>query len=316
MAFDPLPDAVVDAQLARQPLLRLGTLDLCPTPPGGTGRDALFDSLEQAVRVEELGYSRYWLAEHHGPGTSHSSPEVLASLIAQLTRHIRVGTAGVLLNYYSPLKVAKDFRLLQALFPGRIDLGVGAGRVDDETARRLLDRPASAGASQMSYAEKVGDLAAYLGDDKLAITPRGVGAPAMWVLGSGGSGSAQLAARHGAAYSLSLFLAGGSDDPAVVAAYRDRFEPSRLRARPAWNIAVAGICAETEEEARRLAALHRNPALVLNVIGSPQQCRTRLLDIAARYQTDEIIFLALCAGLEQRLRCYRLLAQALGLPST
>jgi luciferase family oxidoreductase group 1 len=288
----------------RQALLRLGALDLCSTPPGGTGRDALFDSFEQAVGVEELGYSRYWLAEHHGPGTAHSSPEMLAGLIAQLTHRIRVGTAGILLNYYSPLKVAKDFRLLQAFFPGRIDLGVGAGRVDDETARRLL------GGLQANYAEKVGDLAAYLSDEKLSITPRGVGKPEMWVLGSGGIGSAHLAARYGVSYSLSLFLAGGNGDPAVIQVYRDQFQPGRTQLRPRWNIAVAGICAETEEEARRLAELHRNRAFVLNVVGSPEQCRTRLLDIAARYQTDEIIFLALCGSLKQRLRCYQLLAEA------
>ncbi len=301
--------------MPHEPLLRLGVLDLCPVPPGGTGRDALFNSFEQAVGVEALGYSRYWLAEHHGPGTAHSSPELLAGLIAQLTRRIRVGTAGVLLNYYSPLKVAKDFRLLQALFPGRIDLGVGAGRVDDETARRLLDNSASQGTTQANYGEKVSDLAAYLGDEKLSLTPRGVGMPEMWVLGSGGAGSAHLAACHGAAYSLSLFLAGGKDDPVVVEEYRNRFQPSRLRPRPMWNIAVAGVCADTEEEARRLVGLHRNPALVPNVVGSPEQCRARLLDIAARYQTDEIIFLALCGSLEQRLRCYQLLAQALELPS-
>jgi luciferase family oxidoreductase group 1 len=298
-----------ESRLDRQPLLRLGVLDLCPAPPRGSGRDALFDSFELAVGVEELGYSRYWLAEHHGPGTAHSSPEMLAGLIAQLTRRIRVGTAGVLLSYYSPLKVAKDFRLLQALFPGRIDLGVGAGRVDEETARRLF------GGSTASYAEKVSDLAVYLGEEKLSITPRGVGMPELWVLGSGGAGSAHLAARHGAAYSLSLFLAGGKDDPAVVETYRRDFQPSRRRSRPTWNIAVAGICADSEEEACRLAALHRNPALVANVVGSPEQCRARLLDIAARYQTDEIVFLALCGGLEQRLRCYQLLARALELPS-
>jgi luciferase family oxidoreductase group 1 len=290
-------------------------LDLCPIPPSGTGRDALFNSFEQAVGVEEFGYSRYWLAEHHGPGTAHSSPELLAGLVANLTRRIRVGTAGVLLSYYSPLKVAKDFRLLQALFPGRIDLGVGAGRVDDETARRLLGSPASGEVPAPNYAEKVNALAAYLADEKLSITPRGVGVPEVWVLGSGGAGSAHLAARNGAAYSLSLFLAGGNGDPAVVEAYRDRFQPGRLRPRPAWNVAVAGICADTEEEAHRLAALHRNPALVPNVVGSPEQCRTRLIEIAARYQTDEIIFLALCGGLEQRLRCYQLLARALELPS-
>jgi luciferase family oxidoreductase group 1 len=257
--------------------------------------------------VEELGYSRYWLAEHHGPGTSHGCPEMLAGLIAQLTRCIRVGTAGVLLSYYSPFKVAKNSRLLQALFPGRIDLGVGAGRVDEETGRRLLC------CSTASYAEKASELVGYLSDEESDLMPRGVGMPQMWVLGSGGTSSARLAARLGAAYSLSLFLAGGKDDPAVIEGYRSEFQPTRTRTQPQWNIAVAGICAESEQEARRLAGLHRNSALVANVVGSPQQCRDHLLDLAARYQTDEIIFLALCGTRYQRMRCYQLLAQALEL---
>ena len=307
MSYEPNPDVVVETRSAGgRPPLRLGVLDLCPAPPGTTGRDALFDTLETAVRLEALGFTRYWLAEHHGPGTAHSCPEILVGLIAQMTGHIRVGTAGILLNYYSPLKVAKDFRLLQALFPGRIDLGVGAGGVDEETARGLIGH---APRSQQDYADKVSDLAAYMRDEKLPITPRGVGMPQMWVLGSGGMASALTAAWNGTAYGLALFLSGGKDDPAPVEAYRAQFRPSRNLARPQWNIAVAGVCADTEAEAVRLAGLHRNRFLVPSVVGAPEQCRTRLQEISERYQTDEIIFVAVSGMREQRLRSYELLAQ-------
>jgi luciferase family oxidoreductase group 1 len=303
---EPKPDVVVNAGATEgSTRLRLGVLDLCPAPPDTTGRAALFDSLETAVRVEALGFSRYWLAEHHGPGTAHSCPEILVGLIAQMTEHIRVGTAGILLNYYSPLKVAKTFRLLQALFPGRIDLGVGAGGVDEDTARGLIGDPKT----MPDYAGKVRDLAAYLHDDKLPITPRGVGVPEMWVLGSGGLTSALTAARNGTAYGLALFLPGGKDDPAPIEAYRSQFHPSPTLARPQWNIAVAGVCADTDEEALRLCALHRNSFLVPTVVGGPEQCRAQLQQLSERYQTDEIIFVALSGSAERRLRSYELLAQ-------
>jgi luciferase family oxidoreductase group 1 len=308
MSHEPLPDLVLEAPpAAGRPPLRLGVLDLCPAAPGETGQAALFDSFELAVGAEALGCSRFWLAEHHGRGTAHGCPELLAGLVAQMTERIRVGTAGVLLSYCSPLKVAKSFRLLQALFPGRIDLGVGAGRVDEETARRLL-----CGAPEQDYAAKVGDLVGCLRDDTSSVTPRGVGTPEVWVLGSGSPGSARTAARLGTAYSLSLFLANSKDDPAPVHAYRSQFEPSATLTRPRWNVAVAGVCAETEAEARRLAAAHGNRFLVPTVVGDPGQCRNRLLEIAERYETDEVIFLALGVARRQRLRCYQLLAETLG----
>jgi luciferase family oxidoreductase group 1 len=311
MLHEPLPEVVVEAPAGGRRPLRLGVLDLCPAPPGQRAQAALFGSLELAACAEALGYGRYWLAEHHGPGTAHSSPELLVGLIAQLTGRMRVGTAGVLLSYYSPLKVAKDFRLLQALFPGRIDLGVGAGRVDEETARGLLG-----GEGRVpDYAEKVSDLVAYLRDERPpAVTPAGVGVPEVWVLGSGSPGGARTAARLGTAYSLGLFLAGSKDDPAPLDAYRSEFRPSRALPRPRCNLAVAGVCASTEEEARRLAALHRNSFLVPRVVGSPEQCRVHLRELAARYDVDEIIFLALGGGAEQRLLSYQLLARACELP--
>jgi luciferase family oxidoreductase group 1 len=232
---------------------------------------------------------------------------MLAAVIAQATRRIHVGPAGILLNYYSPLKVAKDFRLLQALFPGRIDLGVCAGRVDEETARGLLD-----GAPLQDYGEKVRQLLTYLRGQKGHVTPRGVGAPQVWILGNGGPGSTHIAAEQGAAFSLALFL-GCKDDPAPVEAYRARFQPSRALDRPRWNIAVAGVCAETEVEARRLAALQSNPFLVPSVIGDPEQCRDQLLALARRYETDEIIYLSLIGPAQPRLRSYQFLADALAL---
>jgi luciferase family oxidoreductase group 1 len=291
------------------PALRLGVLDLCPAAPGRPGQQALFDSFELAVHAEALGCSRYWLAEHHGQGTAHGCPEILAGLIAQVTQRIRVGPAGVLLNYYSPLKVAKSFRLLQALFPGRIDLGVGAGCVDEATARGLLGEAVDLPGN---FAARVRDLVACLRDQGPHVSPRGVGVPEVWSLGSGGLNAALTAAHNGTAYGLALFLNPSRDGMAALRAYRDNFRAGAL-AQPRWNVAVAGVCAESEAEARRQCAAHGNRFIVPTVAGDPEQCRAQLHEIAARYETDEIIFLPVGGSAQQRLSCCQLLAEALGL---
>src|SRR5262245_24379110 len=176
--------------------LRLGVLDCCQVPPGKTGQEALFDTLELAPRAESLGYSRYWLAEHHEPTVAHGCPELLAVAVAGLTRRIRVGTAGVLLRYYSPLKVAKDFRLLHALFTGRIDLGIAGGRAPEESARGLLGGPEPTSPDD-GQSEKVGELLAHLSGERHPVAPLGVGTPEVWVLGSRRPESALSAGRHG-----------------------------------------------------------------------------------------------------------------------
>lgn len=295
--------------------VRLGVLDFCEVPRGKTARDALFDTIELAGRVEALGYSRYWLAEHHTSTVAHACPEVLLAALAGTTEIIRVGTAGVLLRFYSPLKVAKTFRLLQALFPGRVDLGVGAGRVDDETACGLLGESVPASSYRQVYAAKVGELLDHLHGRKWPVAPLEVGVPEVWVLGSGSPESALLAARHGAAYSLSLFLAEGRGKDALTAIqqYRTNFQPCGTLRHPRWNIAVDGVCAETAEEARWLCALQSNLSIVPSVVGTPESCRDQLHALMDRYETDEIIFLDLCPELEQRIRCYQLLAEALEL---
>jgi luciferase family oxidoreductase group 1 len=310
------PDGVAEpfCQPIPRQSLRLGVLDICSVSPGQTDQESLFETFALAVQAETFGYSRYWLAEHHGATVAHSCPELLVGLVAQMTERLRVGTAGILLKYYSPLKVAKNFRLLQALFPGRLDLGVGAGRVDEETAQELLGGPIPPQLHHEGYEAKVSGLLTHLYDPH--VSPCGVGSPEVWLLGSSGVGSASLAARYGTAFSLALFLRGsqdGHDDPTAVRKYRADFQPSRTLAAPRWNIAVAGVCAATAAEARRLRELHTNPFLVPTVVGSPSQCRAQLLRLQARFETDEIIFLDICPDLDHRLRSYQLLAEVLEL---
>ena len=294
--------------------LSLGVLDFCTVPPGKTHGYALSTTIELARRVEAFGYSRYWLAEHHGGG-AHASPELLIPIIAGLTRRIRVGAAGVLLYFYSPLKVADNFNLLETLFSERIDLGIGRGGADPLTAQALLDGRTRTLERDL-YKEKVEHLMDYLrGNSQVRVTPVSPTIPEVWVLGSGRN-SVPIAAHNGVAYSHSLFHKGCQDDPSILKEYRETFQTqSKKVPTPRCNIAVAGICADTEARAHQLQEQHTNDFIMLNVVGTANQCKEKLLALQERYAVNEIIFLDICQEFDDRLRSYELLASELGLTS-
>lgn len=292
---------------------RLGTLDLCHLRPSIGPAEALQATLGLAPIAESLGYSRYWVAEHHNPYVAHSSPEILLPALAERTRTIHVGTAGVLLTLYHPFKVASVFRLLSALYPGRIDLGLGRHPAN-ETIRTLM----LGDATPVPYADKVVELARLLrGEGEPPALPdfpdRSIAPPEMWILGAQ-STSMEVAAENGAALCLSLFLQteDGVDLRPVVDAYRDRFRPSPELAEPKWAIAFAGVCAETEAEARRLAA-EKLPIIRPSAVGTPEQCREKIEEIRERYETADLVVLDMAHTFEERARSHRLLAEALEL---
>jgi luciferase family oxidoreductase group 1 len=300
--------------------LRIGLLDLCHIHPGRTPADALFDMTEFAVRADQLGYTRFWLAEHHSSTIAHASPEMLVPIIAGMTDRIRVGTAGVLLQFRSALKVADDFRLLATLFPGRIDLGVGRGRVPDLTADALLDgRPKDLSAAR--YGEQLRDLVAFVHETRaddhryrgawVSPQPTRGALPEIWTLGSRQTSMA-LAAELGTAFGYAVFLEGDGDDASAIDAYRDAFRPSPWCEQPLYNVTVAGVCAATEARARKLLASRAPEGITPSVVGTPSQCRDKLLEIQERYRTDEIIFFELAPELPDRLRSIELLAAACG----
>lgn len=290
--------------------LTLGVLDFCSVP-NKTSVYNLRSTIQLARQAEILGYSRYWLAEHH-EFTSHASPEILIPTIAGMTKKIRVGSAGILLYFYSPLKVAENFKLLETLFRGRIDLGLCRGATIPSIAKELLD-----GRTRILnldlYREKVENLLHFLHDSSsIYVPPAGsVTPPEVWSLGSGWN-SMRLAAQNGIAYSHSLFHKGAQDDPNIVQEYRKTFQP-RLLLSPKLNIAVAGICADTEDRAYELLKQHKNSFVIPTVVGTAGQCKEKLLAIQKRFDVDEIIFLDLCHELEDRLRSYELLASELNL---
>ncbi|HEX5724153.1 MAG TPA: MsnO8 family LLM class oxidoreductase, partial [Longimicrobiaceae bacterium] len=240
--------------------LKLGVVDLSPVRTGGTAADAVRETVELARTAERLGYSRYWLAEHHSTNSfAGSCPEVLIPVVAAATRELRVGSGGVLLSHYAPLKVAEQFRMLETLFPGRIDLGVGRAPGGDPRTADALRYGRSAIPIEL-YPQQVEDLAGWLGNTfsgdhpwrRVRAMPRGPDIPELWLLGSGGS-SALYAAALGTGYSFAQFIS-GEDGAELARLYRERFQPSAQRAEPALSAALGVVCAETEAEAQRLAA--------------------------------------------------------------
>ncbi len=245
------------------PELVLSVLDQCPVPSGCSAPEALAATLDLARTAEALGYRRYWLAEHHNTESlAGVSPEVLVAAVAAQTSTIRVGSGGVLLPHYSPLKVAENFRALDALHPGRIDLGVGrAAGTDPVTEAALQYRPGALGDEH--FGQKLVDLLGFL-DGTLdadhpfagarafpAGSPTGPAGPDVWVLGSSSNG-AGAAAYLGLPFAFAHFIT-AEFGPQIVRSYRKGFTPSARLAEPVAVLAVAVVCAETDAEAHRLA---------------------------------------------------------------
>ena len=240
--------------------LRLGVLDQSPIPEGaGGGGRALRNSVDLAVLADALGYTRYWVAEHHGtPGLACASPEVLIGPIAAATTRIRVGSGGVMLPHYSPLKVAENFSMLAGMFPGRIDLGIGRAAGTDPATTFALQRDRRHAAPD-DFPNLLHELMGYLyreipADHPFAhladVLPGRPEVPELWLLGSSPQ-SGIWAAELGLPYAFADFInAGGAQ---VARRYAREFAPSPRLAAARPVVAVWVICAETEAEARRLA---------------------------------------------------------------
>jgi len=287
--------------------MKMGLLEFSRTTPGIDPHAAVLKLVASAQRADELGFSRYWLAEHHEVGIAQGSPEVMATLVAAHTERIRVGCAGVLISHACPLRTAKAFRLLQTAYPGRIDVGVAAGRAPPEVAAAFA---VAAPASREALRERIEALARCVaGATSFPIHPEPAAAPELWILGSGSAATARLAGELGASFSLSLFASGQPASPSTIDEYRAAFRPSYWGREPCWNIAVAGICADTDAQAQRLGALlPQTSAVRAHTVGSVESWRDSLSSIAAEYQAEEVIFADLCASLEQRVRSCELLA--------
>jgi luciferase family oxidoreductase group 1 len=324
-------------------------LDQAPVSEGSNGAEALRNSVDLARFAEELGYARYWVAEHHGtPALACASPEALLGPLAMATSRIRLGSGGVMLPHYSPLKVAETFSMLAAFAPGRLDLGVGRAAGTDPITTFALQRDRRQ-AGPDDFPAQLYELLAYLDDTlpddhpfaRLAQLPGRPELPVPWLLGSSAQ-SAIWAAELGLPYAFADFISPHNAE--IVADYRRRFEPSRHAERPYVIAAVWAVCADTDEEARRLAASARmlftlffrgqliripppEKALAFleqqpkeddpfrtrrrAISGSPETVRRQLLDAVAEYEADEVMIVTHTWAHEARRRSYELIAKAL-----
>jgi luciferase family oxidoreductase group 1 len=341
-----------------EPPLRLGVLDQSPVAAGSTSAQALRNTLDLARLADELGYHRYWVAEHHGsPTLAGTSPESLIGAIAALTSRLRVGSGGVMLPHYSPFKVAETFGVLSSLFPGRIDLGLGrTDGTDDPVTLFALQRDRNHPAPD-DFPEQLAELLALLDDTFTAdhlfaglpgLLPDHSTGPEPWLLGSSAQ-SAAWAGQLGLPYAFADFINPGAGVD-IVGLYRDRFVASARRTEPRVIVAVWSLCADTDEDADRLADSARmvamlarrgkftpvpaadtatrfverrlrggrpEPALAKRlVVGSPATVRAELETLARAYRVHELLVVNVAHDHEDRRRSYALLADAFGLRTT
>ena len=326
----------------------LGVLDQSPIAEGSTPARALHNSVDLAELTDRLGYHRYWVAEHHAtPALACAAPEILIGAIAPRTQRIRVGSGGVMLPHYSPLKVAETFSSLSGLHPERIDLGLGRAPGTDPMTMLALQRDRRHAPGD-DFIEQLVELLGLLEDRLPPNHPfaRHAGTlpglperPEPWLLGSSPQ-SSLWAAELGLPYSFADFI--NPQGAAIAADYRGRFVDSERLAAPLVSVGVIAICADTDEEAERLASSSRMMLSLLRhgrlieippvekalsyletrspgksdrraVIGSPEQVRAGLEAVAAEYGADELLVLTITHDHAARRRSYELIAEAFGL---
>ena len=333
--------------------LRLSVLDQSVAVSGRGQDEAIVQTLALAQHAEQLGYDRFWVSEHHShPSIVGTAPEVLMGAIAARTKRIRIGSAGVMLPHYAPLKVAEQFRVLDALAPGRIDLGVGRAPGSDGRTAQLLnsDRHASD-----NFPQQVMELQAWVTGQPLPAGhpghnvfayPAADTSPDVWMLGSSDYG-AQLAAHLGLPYAFAWFITDGQGAEHALRLYRETFRPSERLAKPQATVCVWALAADSNAEAWRLFEsrarwrMDRNlgrigpmlpPELAMRdysvseqlalaqmkdnaLVGSADVVTEKLRTLAERLQVEEVVVITWTHDPQAQRRSYELLAQAFALTS-
>src|SRR6201996_162524 len=331
--------------------IRLSVLDQSPVRKGITAEQAVRETVELAKYTDQLGYARFWVSEHHNTGSlAGSTPEVLLAYLGSQTKNIRIGSGGVMMPNHSALKVAENFRMLEALFPGRVDLGMGRAPGTDRLTAAMLN-PSNQFREQ-DFIEQLYDLLNYFHDrgepgtpqSKIRAIPQVQTVPDMWLLSSSGE-SGLFAAHFGMGLSFAHFInpIGG---PQAVAAYRERFKASEDQAEPAASVAIFVFCSEDEEKIRRHQAVMdfrfnqfeqgkgivpiayediKDVTYTINeqeriahnrkrvLTGTPAEMKARLTKLADEYKVDEIIAVTITEDFDDRLKSYKLLAEQFGL---
>jgi len=336
-----------------QQKFQLSVLDQTPIRQDSNAQEALQETIRLARLADQLGFQRYWLSEHHNTRTlAGASPEILIARLAAETTTIRLGSGGIMLPNHSSLKVAENFRLLEALYPGRIDLGLGRAPGGDRMTAQLLN-PSNTFDPQ-EYIRQINDLQAFLTDTptpgtingKVTAIPHIDTRPELWMLTSSGE-SAYLAAHFGMALSFAQFInpVGG---PAAIKAYHSKFRPSAALKAPKASVGIFAFCSENPQKVAEVQAVmdyrllsfekgrfdeiptyaiakayEYTPAEWQRVqfnrqrmaVGSPKQILERFGEIVEDFGVDEIVISTFTEHFEDRMRSYELMAAVAGLTS-
>jgi len=338
--------------------VNVSVLDQSPISAGMTGAQALHNSVDLARRADALGYRRYWVAEHHGsPMLAGASPEVLLAALGAATRRIRIGSGGVMLPHYSPLKVAESFSILSGLYPGRVDLAVGRAPGTDPRTMLALQRDRSR-AMRDDFPEQLAELLGYVRGELPAahpfarlpsVLPGRPETPAPWLLGSSPQ-SGLWAAELGLPYAFADFISPTGAE--IARRYRAEFVPSEFAESPYVIVCVWVVCAETDEEAERLAASGRMTLALLlrgelipvppveealafleaereatsygglpqahrpgrrRIVGTPDAVVRGVREVKREYEADEVMLVTITYDHAARVKSYELLAEAFAL---
>ncbi|WP_242916890.1 LLM class flavin-dependent oxidoreductase [Pontibacter liquoris] len=330
--------------------IKLSILDQSIVSKGVGVSEALQQTVEIARLGDLLGYTRFWVSEHHNiAAIAGSAPEVLMVKLADATRHIRIGSGGIMLPNHSALKVAENFRLLEALFPGRIDLGIGRAPGGDRLTSYLLNP--SNEFSDEGYEQQLDYLQLFFTDTassehgRILAIPQATTAPMQWMLSSSSGGSSKLAARYGMGLAVAKFI-NGHAQPDMVADYKAAFIPSAQFPEPAALVAIMVLCADTEEKAAQMrklldyrfvqmekgnfdamgpyeeirdyvfsppeqARIKANAGRVIS--GTPEHVKAELTKLATDFDVEEIVVTTMTTSFEDRKRSFELLAEAFAL---
>ncbi len=326
--------------------IKLSVLDQSPVRKGVSASQAVQETVALAKLTDQLGYTRFWVSEHHNTGSlAGSTPEVLIAHLAGQTQHLRLGSGGVMMPNHSALKVAENFRMLEAMFPGRIDLGMGRAPGTDRLTASVLN-PSNQFREQ-DFVEQLMDLQNYFHDTaetgpvaaKIRAIPMIDTVPAQWLLSSSGQ-SSLFAAHFGMGFSFAHFInpVGGAQ---AVELYRARFAPSADLAAPEANVAIFAFCSEDEEKVMQHQAVMDHRFLQFEkgggivplsyedvkdaqytaqdlerirmnrrrmVVGTPEEMKAKVTSLANTYKVDEVMLVTIAEDFDDRLNSYRLMA--------
>ncbi|MBY0159063.1 MULTISPECIES: LLM class flavin-dependent oxidoreductase [Cytobacillus] len=331
--------------------MKLSVLDQSVVAKGDTAAETFRKTVKLAQVAEELGYTRFWVAEHHNSnGMAGSSPEILISHIASSTSRIKVGSGGILLPQYSPYKIAENFNVLQTLFPGRIDLGIGRSPGGSASTRLALTDGVRKSLNE--FPRQLRDLQGFLNKElpeghpyqQVKAFPQAEDPALLWLLGITHRG-ARLAAEHGAAFTYGHFI-NPANGKRAMDTYFSQFQPSAALSEPKANVCIFVVCAETQEEAEKLALSQdlwllavekgRDTRLIPSIeaegiqlthvekekitenrqrmiVGTPAKIKEELKLLSEIYGTDEFMVITNIHGFQDKLNSYKLLAEAFGL---